>query len=315
MNTVSFPGLGLEFQLERVAFTVLGHPIYWYGIIIACGFLLAVLYCWKRAPEFGVVQDDLIDLLLFAVPLCIIGARLYYIIFYLDLYRTADGSLDLGKMVRIWDGGLAIYGAILMAIAVCLIFTRVKGFSFLAYADMGVFGLLIGQAVGRWGNFVNIEAYGGPTDLPWRMGIYELVEGAYQYVEVHPTFLYESIWNVLGLCLLIFLSKKGRRKFDGMLFFTYLAWYGFGRGMIEGLRTDSLYFFGLELFGAPIRTSQVLGFASALAAVCVLLYQSLIKKPTEDQLYVNRLKAKKEQVEEEKDHGDDFGREGSSGEM
>ena len=315
MNTVSFPGLGLEFHLERVAFTILGHPIYWYGIIIACGFLLAVLYCWKRAPEFGIVQDDIIDLLIFAVPLCIVGARLYYIIFYLDLYRTADGGLDFGKMVRIWDGGLAIYGAVIMAVIVCLIYTRVKGFSFLAYADMGSFGLLIGQAVGRWGNFVNVEAYGGPTDLPWRMGIYQLVDGAYQYMEVHPTFLYESLWNVLGFFLLVFLSKKGRRKFDGMLFFTYLAWYGFGRGMIEGLRTDSLYFFGLELFGVPIRTSQVLGFASALVSVCVLFYLSVVKKPKIENLYVNRLKAKKEQEERENHDGGDSGRESTGGPM
>lgn len=162
MNTVFFPGLGLEFTLNRVAIPIPGHPIYWYGIIIACGFLLAFAYCWRRAPAFGVVREDIVDMLLYAVPLSIIGARIYYIIFYLDLYKNADGSLNFLEMVRIWDGGLAIYGAVIAAVITLLVFTRVKGFSFFAWADMGVFGLLIGQCVGRWGNFVNVEAYGGP---------------------------------------------------------------------------------------------------------------------------------------------------------
>jgi len=303
LNTVAFPGLGLEFQMDRVAFTVLGHPVYWYGIIIACGFMLAALYCWRRAPEYGVVQDDLMDMLLFAVPLSIIGARLYYIVFYLDFFYDAEGKLDLKAMVRIWDGGLAIYGAIIVALIVVLIYTKIKGFSFFAWTDMGVFGLLIGQMVGRWGNFVNIEAYGSTTDLPWRMGIYEWVSGAYHYVEVHPTFLYESLWNLAGFLLLVYFSKKGRRKFDGMLFAMYIFWYGLGRGLIEGLRTDSLYFFGLELFGAPIRTSQVMGFASALLAAVFLIYHLAIKKHTPEQLYVNRIK--KEIERETIENGDD----------
>ncbi len=304
MNTVTFPGLGLEFQLERVAFSVFGHPIYWYGIIIACGFMLAVAYCWKRAPEFGVVRDDIMDMLLYAVPLSILGARLYYIIFYLDLYRDAEGRLDFLQMLRIWDGGLAIYGAIIVSLLTVLIFTKSKRLSFFAWTDMGVFGLLIGQTVGRWGNFVNVEAYGGVTGLPWRMGIYEWVNGAWQYVEVHPTFLYESLWNLLGFLVLIFFSVKGRRKFDGMLFSMYILWYGFGRGLIEGLRTDSLYFFGLEVFGIPIRTSQLLGFASAIVAAAYLIYHLAIRKHTPDELYVNRLAENKMELEKEKDGND-----------
>lgn len=301
MNTVAFPGLGLEFHVERVAFTVLGHPIYWYGIIIACGFLLAVAYCWRRAPEFGVVRDDLVDMLLFAVPLSVIGARLYYIIFYLDLYRDADGRLDFMEMVRTRDGGLAIYGAIIAALLTVFVFTRVKKLSFFAWTDMGVFGLLIGQMVGRWGNFVNVEAYGGETDLPWRMGIYEWVSGTYRYVEVHPTFLYESLWNLTGFLLLGFFSRKGRRKFDGMLFALYIMWYGFGRGLIEGLRADSLYFFGLKLFGVSVRTSQALGFTSALVAACFLVYHLAVKKHTLDELYVNRISKKETEEETDKD--------------
>ena len=202
MGTVSFPGLGLELTMNPIAFRVFGWPVHWYGMIIAAGFLLAVVYCSRKAPQFGIRQDDIIDMLFFAVPLSIIGARLYYIIFYLDLYRRPDGSLDFGAMVSIWDGGLAIYGGVIAAVITLLVFCKVRKIKFLAFADLGAYGMLIGQLVGRWGNFVNIEAYGGPTDLPWRMGIYEYVNGSLQYVEVHPTFLYESLWNLVGLVLL-----------------------------------------------------------------------------------------------------------------
>lgn len=267
MSSVSFPGLGLTINVKDIAFRVFGWPIHWYGIIIAAGFLLAVMYCSRKADIYGIEQDDIVDLLLYAVPLCIIGARFYYIIFYLDLFRDGEGTLEFGKMVRIWDGGLAIYGAVIMAIIVALIFCKRRGIRFLSLADLGVFGLLIGQSVGRWGNFVNVEAYGGLTDLPWRMGIYDTVDGVYQYMEVHPTFLYESLWNLAGFLLLAFVVAK-HRKFDGQLFWSYLAWYGLGRAWIEGLRTDSLYFFSTGL-----RVSQILAIVSCLAAVVVLIVQ------------------------------------------
>lgn len=267
MSSVSFPGLGLTINVKDIAFRVFGWPIHWYGIIIAAGFLLAVMYCSRKADIYGIEQDDIVDLLLYAVPLCIIGARFYYIIFYLDLFRDGEGKLEFGKMVRIWDGGLAIYGAVIMAIIVALIFCKRRGIRFLSLADLGVFGLLIGQSVGRWGNFVNVEAYGGLTDLPWRMGIYDTVDGVYQYMEVHPTFLYESLWNLAGFLLLAFVIAK-HRKFDGQLFWSYLAWYGLGRAWIEGLRTDSLYFFSTGL-----QVSQILAIVSCLAAVVVLIVQ------------------------------------------
>ena len=267
MSTVSFPGLGLAINVKDIAFRIFGWPIHWYGIIIAAGFLLAVMYCSRKADIYGIEQDDIVDLLLYAVPLCIIGARLYYIIFYLDLYRNAEGGLDFAKMVRIWDGGLAIYGAVIMAVIVALIFCKRRGIRFLSLADLGVLGLLIGQSVGRWGNFVNVEAYGGLTDLPWRMGIYDTVDGVYQYMEVHPTFLYESLWNMAGFLLLALVIAK-RRKFDGQLFWSYIVWYGLGRAWIEGLRTDSLYFFSTGL-----RVSQVLAIVSSVAGVIVLIIQ------------------------------------------
>jgi len=287
MNPITFPGLGLEFQIDRVAFTILGKPIYWYGIIIACGFLLAVLYCCQRAKDYGLTSDHVVDMLLYAVPLSIIGARVYYVVFYFSLYLTeVDGVLkpDFGRMIAIWDGGIAIYGAIIAAALTLAVYCRVKKLKFAAFADLGCFGLLIGQCVGRWGNFVNQEAYGGPTGLPWRMGL--TVGG--RMIEVHPTFLYESLWNLAGFVLLALLARKWR-KFDGQIFLSYIVWYGVGRGIIEGLRTDSLYFFGLELFGAPIRTSQVLGFASAAVAAALLVWNLRFRRHNPDELYVNRM--------------------------
>lgn len=307
-RTVLFPGLGLELHLNRVAFSLFGLPIYWYGVIIACGFLLAVVFCYKMAPRFGVKSDDVIDLLFPAVPLSIIGARLYYIVFYLDLYRREDGSYDFLEMLDIRDGGLAIYGGVIAATATLIVFCKVKRINFFAFADVGVFGLLIGQCVGRWGNFMNVEAYGGPTDLPWRMGIDAYVDGAWQYMEVHPTFLYESLWNLLGILLLLLVVLKGKRRFDGQIMWSYFLWYGFGRGLIEGLRTDSLYF-----FHTPIRVSQLLGFASALVAAGFLIYHLFFRRHKPEELYVNRVRAAKEAAraehkekeKEEDEHGGD----------
>ena len=312
VNTVSFPGLGLEFTLDRVALTVFGRPVYWYAIIIVCGLMLAWLYCSKKAPKVGIKSDDVVDLLLFAVPLAVIGARLYYIIFNLGEFRGADGALDFGKMVRLWDGGLAIYGAVIVSLAVLFFLCRYKKIPFLAFGDLGVFGLLIGQSIGRWGNFVNVEAYGGVTDLPWRMcsskiaaELYGqgLVDAAgYQQVldgtlGVHPTFLYESLWNLLGFVLLVLIFRYWR-KFDGQIFFSYLLWYGVGRGIIEGLRTDSLYF-----MDTAIRVSQVLGFASALVgAVFIILFLTVWRRGPES-LWVNR-KAKAAELTNEEDESD-----------
>lgn len=306
-NTLFFPGLGLEFELDRVAFSVLGRPIYWYGIIIAVGFLLAVWFCSRQAPRFGSTSDLWTDMLLFAVPLCIVGTRAYYVIFYLDLYRKEDGSLDIPAMFRISDGGLAIYGGIITAVIVVFVFSKVKKLSFLAFADLGVYGLLIGQSIGRWGNFVNVEAYGGLTTLPWRMcgskiagelygkglvdadGYYAVVEGT---IGVHPTFFYESMWNLLGLLLLLVVLKKGR-IFDGQNFGFYLIWYGTGRFFIEGLRTDSLYFFSTGL-----RVSQAVALISALAGLILLIWGYQKKKG--QPLFVEQ----KSMIKEKEDHVD-----------
>lgn len=283
VNTVSFPGLGLEFTLNRVALQLFGKDIYWYGVIIACGFLLAAFYCYRRAAHFGVDGEKLMDMLFFAVPLSILGARAYYVIFYPSQFMNANGTLDWGRVIAIWDGGLAIYGGVIAAVITVAVYCKVRHQSFWNYADVGCYGLLIGQALGRWGNFVNVEAYGGLTTLPWRMcsssianelvskGLFESQEMYQNFLDgtvgVHPTFLYESLWNVLGFVLLVLLARKGR-KFDGQIFLSYVVWYGVGRSIIEGMRTDSLYFFGTGL-----RSSQMVGIISAVIAVVILLIQ------------------------------------------
>ena len=310
VHVVSFPGLGLEFTLNRVAIEILGRPIYWYGIIITFGLILAVVLCSRWAPRFGVVPDQIIDLMLFAIPAALVAIRAYYVIFNLSIFQNEDGSLNWGKILNYGDGGLAIYGAIISSAIVLLIFCHVRKLSFMAFADLGVHGLFIGQLIGRWGNFMNVEAYGGPTTLPWRMCSDSIArelltqgyvdQAGYQAVlsgtlGVHPTFFYESLWNFIGLILVYFMGKK--RKFDGQCFLFYVFWYGIGRAWIEGLRTDSLYFFGLELFGVPIRTSQLLAAVSALAAGVVLLCL-MWRGGSPEKLYVNRLAAQKAAQEE-----------------
>ena len=283
---ISFPGLfgDWEFNPDPIAIH-LGHGIYWYGIILAAAMLAGLFLCMRQAKRYGLTQDHVLDLVLWAVPSCIIGARLYYVIFYLDLYRNADGSLNWGDMIAVWDGGLAIYGAVIAALIVVFFYTRHKKLPFFAMTDLGAMGLLLGQIIGRWANFINREAFGGLTDLPWRMRLWV---SSSQYIEVHPTFLYESLWNLAGLGLLLFVISKGRR-FDGENTWFYFLWYGLGRFWIEGLRTDSLYLFGWTFLGEPIRVSQALSLVMVVVAAVMLFYNIKIKKRTADGLLVNRL--------------------------
>ena len=253
---ISFPGLGLE--LDPPSTIQLGPlTIHFYGLIIAVGMLLAVLYASKRSKEFGLKEDDLIDGVLWVAPFAIICARLYYCIFEWDQYASNPISI-----LYIWNGGLAIYGGVLGAVIGLSVFCKVRKIKATAMMDVVSLGLLIGQLVGRWGNFMNREAFGAPTDSFLRMGMYNTATGAVEYY--HPTFLYESLWNFVGFLLLHFLSKK--RKYDGQVALGYVAWYGLGRAFIEGLRMDSLYW-------GPFRVSQVLAGISCVAAVAVLLWQ------------------------------------------
>lgn len=245
MNSISFPKLGLEFKIDPIAvhYSFLGGGVHWYGIIIAVGIILAVLYCRHEAKRVNENPDMIVDLVLYAIPVSIIFARIYYVIFSLDSYIKAPASV-----FYIWEGGLAIYGGIIGAVLTALVFFKSKKANVLKMFDICCMGLLIGQFIGRWGNFVNGEAFGGACPYIWGMSI----NGGDC---VHPTFLYESLWNVLGFIILSILKYK--KPFDGFIFFSYIAWYGFGRFFIEGLRTDSLYM-------GSIRVSQL------AAAVCFI---------------------------------------------
>lgn len=277
-GTISFPGLGLSFNPSRIAFSIGSKPIYWYGIIIAAGFLLAVYYAMKRADQFGLTQDNIIDMLICAVPLAIIGARAYYCIFSWGLYKD-----DPIRVLYIWEGGLAIYGGVIGAVIGLFIYTKVKKVKTSAILDIGGLGLLIGQSIGRWGNFMNREAFGAETTSFLRMGLTD-ANGVTIYV--HPTFLYESVWNALGLLILHFYSK--RRKFDGQIFLMYLGWYGLGRMFIEGLRTDSLY-----VGSSNLRVSQLLAGICFLGVVIFLVYDKIFREHKPEDLYVNQVAAKK----------------------
>ena len=273
LTAITFPGLGISVDPSPVAFTVFGKDIYWYGIIIAVGFLLAYFYMDRRAKVFGLTGDNVLDILLWAVPLGVICARIYYCVFYWDAYR--DNPISC---LYIWEGGLAIYGGVLGGILGIFLYHKLKKIPLLPMLDLASFGVLIGQICGRWGNFMNQEAHGGETASFLRMGLMD-PDGVVRYY--HPTFLYESVWNLVGLIALHFLSKK--RKFDGEMFLLYLFWYGLGRAWIEGLRTDSLY-----LFGTGIRVSQLLALLCVIVAGAFLAWLFFVKKPGPEQRYVNR---------------------------
>ncbi len=266
-HTVGFPGLfDRTFTMNTEAFSFslgsLHLSVKWYGVIIAFGFALAVLYASRRAKDFGTNSDELIDFLLWALPLSIVGARLYFVFNKWDYYGQHPGDI-----VKIWEGGLAIYGGVIAAFLTAFVFCRVRKISPFGLMDVGSLGLLIGQLVGRWANFVNAEAYGSETALPWGMAI----DGG---APVHPTFLYESLWNLLGFVLLHFYSKK-KRAFAGEIALLYFTWYGFGRFFIEGLRADSLF-----IGHTDIRISQALALALFLCMGGLWLYLRLSKKYT-----------------------------------
>ena len=279
-SPITFPGLGIEIDPSQ-GFTIPGtqFEIKWYGVIIALGVLLAVLYAMRRAKDFGLTGDDILNMLLVGLPCAIVGARLYYVIFEWD--RFFGAGIPWYQFLNIREGGLAIYGGIIGASLALILYcglSKKRRAQMLPSFDIIGLGLLIGQTIGRWGNFFNREAHGGVTNSFLRMGIIE--NG--QLIYVHPTFLYESLWNLIGLALIHFLSKK--RKFDGQVFLYYIIWYGLGRAWIEGLRTDSLYW-------GPFRVSQVLAAVSCLLAVGVLLYVLLVKRPDPANMLVNRAAA------------------------
>lgn len=260
MNTVGFPKLGLEFTIDKVAFTIFGIDIAWYAVIIACGFLLAVLYCTARMKEFGLDSDRAMDAVLVGLIGGLVGARAYYVIFSWDNYKD-----NLMSIFDTRSGGLAIYGGVIGALLLGGLTCKLRKVRLRPMFDVASLGFLIGQCIGRWGNFVNVEAYGSQTDSLFGMTASSIADGP-----VHPCFLYESVWCLIGFILLHFYVK--RRKFDGEIFLMYGMWYGFGRMIIEGLRTDSLYW-------GPFRVSQMLSAALLIACFVIwLTVRSRIKR-------------------------------------
>lgn len=260
MNHVSFPGIGInDLPINRVAFSIGSFNIYWYGILIAGGLLLAVLYAYHNAHRYDVDRNKLIDCVIVGIITSIIGARAYYVAFKWDYF-----SAHPGEIIDIRDGGIAIYGAIIGALIGGLITAKIKHMKFLPILDITMTSFLIGQAIGRWGNFFNQEAFGTPTDSLFRM-VSENTGG----VGVHPCFLYESVWCALGFLVLFIVNRKYQR-YHGQVFYLYLVWYGFERMIVEGLRTDSLYL-PFQVFGMDIRVSQALSAVLVVVGIILLI--------------------------------------------
>lgn len=263
---ISFPGLGIEpFKIDPVAFNLFGRDVMWYGVILTTGIILAVLYAWQMAKRSGIDEDTFFNLVLFLIPISIICARLYYVIF--DPTPNYHSFIDV---IAIWRGGIGIYGAVIGGALTAIIYAKVTKLKLPTLLDCLAPAVMIGQIVGRWGNFVNAEAHGSVTDLPWRMGIApDLAEHSeaflsqYHTLYYHPTFLYESLWNLLGFLIIHFILRK-KKTFEGELALFYLAWYGLGRGFIELLRTDSLRILGFKV-------SALVGFLSAVIFGAILI--------------------------------------------
>jgi len=279
-DTLFFPGLGLEFQLNPVALQ-LGDTwsIHWYGVIMALALFSAAGYVLRKVKLFGLDENRVIDVIVGGVFGGILGARIYYIMFNFDAFRG-----DFASFFRIWQGGIAIYGGLIGGVLVGTIICKVRKVKILPMYDLAVGGIFIGQIVGRWGNFVNMEAFGSNTTLPWGMTSATITnflthqqsflaeKGVFvdPLMPVHPTFLYESLWNLIGFIFVLKYTPK--RRFDGELALFYLGWYGAGRFLIEGLRTDSLML-------GNIRISQAVALICVIVAVTVTLYiRGKIKK-------------------------------------
>jgi phosphatidylglycerol:prolipoprotein diacylglycerol transferase len=284
-SIISFPGLGIdEFVLNRVAFSFdigsLSFTVMWYGLIICLAIFTAFGYFVYRAKQQGIIFDDMLDIALVTVITAVIGARLYFVVFY-GGYLETDGTFienvlgTLYNVIAIWNGGLAIYGGIIFGALAVAYMARRKKISFFTLGDMAVPAVMLGQAMGRWGNFCNGEAFGSETTLPWRMGLCNS-ETYFRTLYVHPTFFYESLWNVIGFIWINIFYKK--RKFHGEIIVWYFSWYGLGRTFIELLRTDSLMI-------GPFRVSSLLSASLVVVILPIGIFlRRLCAKYTEEGL-------------------------------
>lgn len=256
--------------LNPIAFDLGGLQIHWYGLIIATGAFLAVLWAMHEAEKQAIDSENIIDMVLWIAPFALIGARLYYVIFELPFYLSHPEEI-----IKIWHGGIAIYGGLLAALAVVIIFCRKRNISTWKMLDIAAPSVMLGQIIGRWGNFMNQEAFGAATSghflnslhLPDFIINQMYISGHYR----QPTFLYESVWNLIGLIIILILRKKNFFK-QGDVVLTYIAWYAFGRFFIEGMRTDSLYIFGI------FRVSQVLSIVLFIGAIGIIIYRHKTQK-------------------------------------
>ena len=277
-GNINFPNLGIHLENVGQTITVFGFDIAYYGMLIGLGGLAGILLAVYMAKKAGISVDIIYDFALYAVFFSIVGARLYYVIFSWDLYKD-----DLWSVLNLREGGLAIYGAVIAAVITAIVYTKIKKLSFWTLADLGAPGLILGQILGRWGNFFNREAFGGYTDGLFAMQLpldavrtsdvtntmlknIEVIDGV-QYIQVHPTFLYESVWNLLVLGVLLWWTKQ--KKFEGEIFLMYLFGYGVGRFFIEGLRTDQLL-----IPGTGIAVSQVLALVLVVLSSVVIFLKS-----------------------------------------
>lgn len=283
-DVVKFEGLGLEFTVSKIAFSIGSFNVYWYGILIAAGLLLAIAFGLKNAKKYGLDSDRMIDVIIAGMFGAFIGARAYYVLFTLDSYGS------FADIINVRDGGLAIYGGLIGAVLVGYIFARIRKLKFAPMLDIAAQGFLIGQAIGRWGNFFNREAFGCNTTLPWAMTSNDIknmllsINGQTSSLGVHPTFLYESLWCAIGFFVLWAYSKH--RKFDGEIFLMYCIWYGTGRFFIEGLRLDSLML-------GNLRISQALSALCVIAALFAVFFKrSKIKRCGAEPLYVDTEESK-----------------------
>lgn len=243
---------------DPIAFSLFGLEVRWYGILIATALVIALVLSVRRGERYGICSDDILDFFLFLTPSIIIGARAYYVIFEWGYYAHHPQEI-----LAVWNGGLAIHGGIIAGVIVGVLLCRYKRIPFFRLADTVIPGLPLGQAIGRWGNFFNQEAYGVQTTLPWAITVEDPILG---FIQVHPTFLYESIWDLLVFAFLLIYEKKWKKS-DGSLLFLYLIAYSIGRFFIEGLRTDSLMFLGM-------RTAQLISLGAIALGVAGLVWLS-----------------------------------------
>lgn len=296
-NQIVFPHLNIDITIDKTAFSIFGIDIQWYGLIISIGILLAIFFGFSQMKKYGLNSDRTLDCIIGGIIGGVVGARIYYVAFSWDSYKD-----NLKSIFNIREGGLAIYGGIIGAVLVAFIVAKIRQVKMLPLLDIAGMGFLIGQGIGRWGNFTNQEAFGSNTDLPWGMSggtiqarIYNMIENGNLDISakelVHPCFLYESIWCLIGFVVLYMYSKH--RKYDGQMFLLYVAWYGFERSIVEGLRTDSLML-------GNVRISQVLAIVLTVTSIILLLViGSKVRRMGDDYTFYKDTEHSKKLIAEE----------------